>query len=148
VTKQSPRGHKEIASLSAKDRWRIARNDALWFILVFVLTFGCPPAWAEYQPKGKRDPFVPFILPDGRRITPPGEEDGSASGLGGVFLQGILFDPAGNSTAILNGRVLRENEEWEGIKLLKVENNGVTIWRNGETHRMTLQKSEKESKAE
>jgi len=119
--------------------------------LIFVLAIGCSPAWAEYQPKGKRDPFIPLILPDGRRITPPGiEEESGVPGLGSVVLQGILFDPAGNSTAILNGQVLRENEEWEGIKLLKIEANSVTIWKNGETHQLVLEQLEtkKEKKTE
>ena len=119
--------------------------------LIFVLAIGCSPAWAEYQPKGKRDPFIPLILPDGRRITPPGiEEESGVPGLGSVVLQGILFDPAGNSTAILNGQILRENEEWEGIKLLKIEANSVTIWKNGETHQLVLEQLEtkKEKKTE
>jgi len=119
--------------------------------LIFVLAIGCSPAWAEYQPKGKRDPFIPLILPDGRRITPPGiEEESGVPGLGSVVLQGILFDPAGNSTAILNGQILRENEEWEGIKLLKIEANSVTIWKNGETHQLVLEQPEtkKEKKTE
>ncbi len=119
--------------------------------LIFVLAIGCSPAWAEYQPKGKRDPFIPLILPDGRRIPPPGiEEESGVPGLGSVVLQGILFDPAGNSTAILNGQILRENEEWEGIKLLKIEANSVTIWKNGETHQLVLEQPEtkKEKKTE
>lgn len=123
-------------------------HDGLWFILVFALTLGCPPAWAEYQPKGKRDPFFPLLSSDGRRLIPPGGEETGLPGLGDVVLQGILFDPAGNSTAILNGQVLRENEEWEGIKLLKIEANSVTIWRNGETHQLILQQLEEEKKTE
>lgn len=117
--------------------------------LIFVLAIGCSPAWAEYQPKGKRDPLIPLILPDGRRITPPGvEEESGVPGLGSVVLQGILFDPAGSSAAVLNGRVLREKEEWEGIKLLKIEADSVTIWRDGETQRIILQKPEEEKKTE
>ena len=123
----------------------------LGLVVVLAFVLSCPPAQAEYQPKGKRDPFVPFILSDGRHVNLPGEE-GASTGLGSTVLQGILFDPRGSSAAILNGRVLRENEEWEGIKLLKIENNSVTISRNGETYQMILRKPEtednKESKTE
>jgi len=119
--------------------------------LIFVLALGCFPAWGEYQPKGKRDPFSPLILPDGRRMTPPGvEEESGASGPGSAVLQGILFDPAGDSAAVLNGHVLREKEEWEGIKLLKIEADSVTISKNGETQQLVLEQpeTEKEKKTE
>ena len=99
------------------------------------------PGRAEYQSKGKRDPFVPLLLPDGRRLNPPetaGEE--GMAGAGDALLQGIVYDPAGDSYVILNGHVLREKQEWGGIKLLKIEPNGATILKEGETHRLSLQR--------
>ena len=121
------------------------RSGATMFLLVFVLFAGCPAAWAAYESKGKRDPFVPLLLPDGQRISPPPDTEGTGSlGLNRVALQGVVYDPSGDSYVILSGRLLRENEEWEGIRILKIEPNAVTIWRDGETHQLIVRKPEEE----
>ncbi|MDO8730246.1 MAG: hypothetical protein Q7J69_03555 [Candidatus Omnitrophota bacterium] len=115
------------------------------FLLIFALAAGCPSAWAAYESKGKRNPFVPLLLPDGQRVNPPPDEEGAGPlGLGGISLQGVVYDPSGDSTVILNGRLLRENEEWEGIRILKIEANAVTIWKDGETQRLTTREPEEE----
>ena len=123
------------------------RSGLTLFLLVFSLSVGCPAAWAVYESKGKRNPFVPLLLPDGQRVNPPPDEEGAGPfGLGSVSLQGVIYDPAGNSTVILNGQLLRENEEWEGIRILKIEANAVTIWKDGETQKLTVRESEEEKK--
>ena len=79
----------------------------LWLVAV--------SGWAEvpskkaslvpYDPKGKRDPFVPLVR-DGRFISATGE----ALALSGPLdvslplLGGIVWDPAGRSIALLNGK--------------------------------------------
>ena len=68
--------------------------------------------------------------------------------MGNAVLQGVVYDPAGDSYVLLNGHVLREKEEAEGVKILKIEADAVTIWRNGETHRLTIQQTGKEKKTE
>lgn len=109
----------------------------------------CPPALAEYEAKGKRDPFVPLILSDGRRINPPGVEEGGKPGaIGSLALEGIVYDPAGESYVILNGHVLKKGQERDGIKILEIGANGATLWKDGETHRLTIQKPGKETEAE
>ena len=114
----------------------------LW---IFALTASCPAAWAAYESKGKRDPFVPLLLPTGERFNPPPDEEGAGPpGLSSVALQGVVYDPAGDSYVILSGQLLRENEEWEGIRILKIESNAVTIWRDGETHQLTVRQPEEE----
>ncbi len=116
------------------------RSERILLAAVFFAA-AAVPAGAEYESKGKRDPFVPLILSDGRRINPPGVEEGTGSaGLNPWVLQGIVYDPAGDSYAILNGHILRENQESEGIKVLKIENNSVTLLSDGESHRLTLQR--------
>ncbi len=100
---------------------------------------------ADYQPKGKRDPFVPLLLPDGRRINPPGAEDGSSEGLANRQLQGIVYDPSGDSFVILGGKVLRERQELGGMKILEIGSDSVTILRDGQTERLTVRKQTKET---
>ena len=116
-------------------------------LVVFGLCAGSPAAWALYESKGKRNPFIPLLLTDGQRITPPpDEEELDPMGLGSLVLQGVVYDPSGDSTVILNGQLLRENEEWEGIRVLKIESNTVTIWKDGETHELTVREPEEEEK--
>ncbi len=125
------------------------RSGLIVFLLVFSLFAGCPAAWAVYESRGKRNPFVPLLLPDGQRITPPPDEEGAGSlGLSSVSLQGVIYDPSGDSYVILSGQLLRENEEWEGIRILKIEANAVTIWKDGETHQLTVREPEEEKATE
>ncbi|MCM8812012.1 MAG: general secretion pathway protein GspB [Candidatus Omnitrophica bacterium] len=96
--------------------------------------------WASYDPKGKRDPFVQLITADGQRIFPPGldEEDFVPTTTTDLVLQGILFDPASESFAVINGEVLKEQEEFDGIKVLKIEPDIVTLMVNGQISQLAL----------
>ena len=117
------------------------RSELILFAAFLLAAPVCPAAWAEYQSKGRRDPFVPLILSDGRRINPPGvEESSDGTRLSSIILQGIVYDQAGGSYVILNGHLLRENQEMEGIKVLKIESNSVIVLSDGESHRLTLQR--------
>ena len=49
----------------------------LLVLLIFALTAGGSSAWAAYESKGKRDPFVPLLLPTGERVNPPPDEEGA-----------------------------------------------------------------------
>ena len=121
------------------------RSGVTMSLLVFVLFAECSAVWAAYESKGKRDPFEPLLLSDGQRISPPPDTEGAGSlGLNRVALQGVVYDPSGDSYAILSGRVLRENEEWEGIRILKIEADAVTIWKDGETQQLIVREPEEE----
>ncbi len=114
-------------------------------LCVLAFTAGGPVAWAAYESKGKRNPFVPLLLPNGERVNPPPDQEGAGPpGLSSVALQGLVYDPAGESYVILGGQLLREKEEWEGIRILKIEPNTVTVWRDGQTHQLTVREPEEE----
>ncbi len=105
---------------------------------------GYSVAWAEYQPKGKRDPFIPLLTKEGQRIHPPGLDEETAGGLASVVLQGVVFDPKAESYAIINGRIVRQHEEIDGMKVLKIEPTSVTLLVEGKPYQLTLRKSEEE----
>jgi len=110
---------------------------------VFWLAFGSagasPDAWAEYNVKTKRDPFVPLLTLEGQRFRPPGlDEEENGSELSHVSLQGIIFDPHAESYAVINGRIVREREEIDGVKILKIEPTTVTILVQGQPHQLIL----------
>lgn len=127
-------------------RWGIGLVG--WAFLCGVLPPG--PAWAEYRHRGKRDPLVPLILPDGRRITPPSTEDPALQGKGPAVsvLQGIVYDAGGDSYAILEGHVVRRGEEYGGMKILKIEPTTVTVWEDGGTRVLTVRPEAEEKTAE
>lgn len=108
------------------------------------------PAWAEYRHRGKRDPLVPLILPDGRRITPPSTEDPAlqSKGPAASALQGIVYDAGGDSYAILEGHVVRRGEEYGGMKILKIEPTTVTVREDGGTRVLTVRPEAEEKTAE
>ena len=102
-------------------------------------------AAADYQSKGKRDPFVPLLTQDGRRIQPPGldEETGLASAK--LNLQGIVLGKGKDSFAIINDRIIREQEEIEGVKVLKIEPNRVTVLVDGQEHSLIVHQPTEET---
>ncbi len=114
-------------------------------ILGFVLIYGLMIGWGlssargEYQAKGKRDVFVPLVTADGRRIHPPGtDEEETISGLDGLVLQGLVFDPKAEAYALINGHIVREQEEIGGIKVLKIEPTTVKILADGKPVQLTV----------
>ena len=91
---------------------------------------------------------MPLISAEGQRVHPPGSEEEDNPGQGPLTLQGIMFDPRSESYAVLNGHVVREKEEFAGMKVLKIESNSVTIWVDGQRRRLTLRQPGEESKTE
>lgn len=82
----------------------------------------------QYDPKGRRDPFVPLI----------GVKPGLISGLFGVEsvddirLEGLVFDPVSGSVAIANGVVLREKEIQDQVEVVQIREDGVMFRIKGE----------------
>ncbi len=97
-----------------------------------------PALRAEYQPKGKRDPMIPLLTGDGQRIHPPGYDEEVPTGITGLALQGIVYDPRAESYAIINGEIVREKEEVQGMKVLKIRPAEVTILAEGQEHLLRL----------
>ena len=131
---------------------RGGRAWAAVFTLILGLAGGGGEAGAEYRHKGKRDPMVPLVLPDGRRINPPGLEEPATGGeqprRAVSALQGIVYDPAGDSYAILDGQVVRKGEEYNGMRVLKIEPTTVTVWEDGGARVLSVGPEPKEKTTE
>lgn len=95
---------------------------AFFFALLYWpnLIANCEASKFIYDPKDKRDPFVPFITKDGRVLSMPGV-------LGEVEVDGIVYDPRGISVCVINGNVLREGEVYENFKVLKIKSGSVIV---------------------
>lgn len=111
----------------------------LWVIAAALLAAGpWGSAEAEYLAKGQRDPFVPLLTAEGERIHPPAVYDGPAPSEAGPRLEGVALSAGGISHAVINGRVLREGETFDGIRVLRIEAGSVTVERDGERLRLEL----------
>ena len=119
--------------------WRIIGLAGL-----MAAALGLPPARAEYQSKGKRDPLVPLLNSEGQRIYPPGFDEEVATGIQGLVLQGIVFDTQADSYAILNGRLVRKNDKIEGMQVVEIGPRAVTIQAGSQRQQLTIQEPPKE----
>ncbi len=125
----------------------MSRNSirmVLWMMTLAVFAHA-KGAEAEYQSRGKRDPFVPLLTEDGRRIHPPGLDEQTGLIASGLNLQGVVLGKGRDSFAVINDRIFREQEEMEGIKVLKIEPNRVTILMDGQEVELTVHQPTEET---
>jgi hypothetical protein len=91
-----------------------------------------------YNGKGKRDPFIPLIRTQVR----------SYSGLDtietveDVNLEGIIWDPAADSIAILNGVIVREGDVINNVTIVEITPQQVRLLINEEEFQIYLEKKE------
>ena len=90
-----------------------------------------------YDAKGRRDPFIPLVTPDGRLLKLEQEE-----GVSGLLLEGIIYDKNGASYAIVNGEVVRIGDEVGDYQVLKIEEKKVVFIKEGQTVELELKKEE------
>ncbi len=89
----------------------------------------------EYKSLGRRDPFVPLIgVP----------QDGTRGGARGVLtvddvvLQGIVIDPAGKRSAIINGEFMTEGDSIGVLTVESIDANVVKIKIDEDEHEIKL----------
>jgi type II secretory pathway component PulC len=83
-----------------------------------------------YDSQGSRDPFMPLLTKDGRPVT----VYGSISSIGDVVIEGILFDPRGESFVVINDIILKQEDSISGVTVKKIEKNSVVLSFKGEDH--------------
>jgi hypothetical protein len=91
-----------------------------------------------YDPKGKRDPFIPLVTPEGRLLNLDTEQS-----KGTLNLEGIIYDEKGISYAIVNGAVVKIGDTIEGSQVLKIENNKVVFIKDGNPFEQELKEEVK-----
>jgi len=81
----------------------------------------------RYDPHGRRDPFVSLVR-DGRLVaTIPGTRLESSR----PKLSGILWDPGGQSIAIINEEEVRVGDTVIGYKVLEIREDAVVLTNGG-----------------
>ena len=109
-------------------------------MLFFCLFAACVTAYAQeeaftYNSYGRRDPFVPLIGIQKK------------AGVGGVrsvltiddlSLEGILVNPDGSKSVILNGDIMKEGQRIGRLTVEKIRTNDVTIKLNDVSYELKL----------
>jgi len=81
-----------------------------------------------YEPKGRRDPFVPLVR-DGRILGKPRAAEALA--VLQPILYGILWDPDGRSIALINDQEVKEGDVVGSYQVEKIHPNSVVLKREG-----------------
>lgn len=110
------------------------------FIIAFVLggtiSGGLAQAEEFVYKKKDRDPFWPLVTEDGKLV-----EGFDLMTLENVYLEGIVWDPEGDSVVMVNGMVLRKGDRIGAFEILKIEKSRVTL-RSGDDQRyLNLEKT-------
>lgn len=136
-----------LGNKSYNSQFTIHKSQVLKIILFFLciftydLTLTTYDLFAQdrftYDAKGKRDPFIPLVTPDGRLVKLEPEE--SASGL---LLEGIIYDEYGLSCAIVNGQVVSVSDKVGDYQVLRVEKDKVIFIKDGKTTEVELTEKE------
>ena len=100
-----------------------------------------PGVWAEKAPssyvsEGRRDPFVPLVSASGYLMNV--EEDEKTT----LRLEGIMYDPSGNSMAIINGELLKVGEKIGDAVVSRIEANRIVVVKDNENVEMELRREE------
>lgn len=88
----------------------------------------------KYDAKAKRDPFVPLVSEDGIYAS----DVYGITSIKDIRLEGIVWDEAKGSIAIINGEIVREDQEIGIVKVLKIEKDAVVFDLGGQEVRVEL----------
>ncbi|MFA5198469.1 MAG: hypothetical protein WC066_04905 [Candidatus Omnitrophota bacterium] len=117
----------------------LLNKRALLPVFIFFLAAGFVFAGEEfsYQDKGKRNPFIPLVTPEGRLLKLDKPEN---AGKEGLVIEGIIYDKAGRSFAIVNSSVVGVGDTVADFQVLKILEGKVVFARNGELLEVELTK--------
>lgn len=108
-------------------------------ICLFFLGLILPCAFGQeeftYDAKGKRNPFIPLVTPEGRLLKLDKEETVFTNGLA---IEGIIYDKLGRSFAIVNANVVGIGDRVGDFQVLKIFENKVIFIKDGELTEVEL----------
>ena len=128
----------------SRNRFKKSVLCTLYFVPLLAVVFFALSAYCfaqgvfVYDSKGKRDPFIPLVTPDGRLLKLDQQEEKVSP----LILEGIIFDKSGMSYAVVNGEVVRVGDKVEGHQVLKIEERKITFIREGQIVALELEKEE------
>ena len=109
-------------------------------IFLFVLLI-LSPAFCQnefvYDAKGRRNPFIPLLTPEGRLLK---LDKNDVASLGGLAIEGIIYDKFGRSFAIVNSIVVGIGDSVGDYRVLRILENKVIFIKDGEPLEVELTK--------
>lgn len=106
-----------------------------WVILTFIMmNMSCADAYV-YSSNDKRDPFVPLV---GASAISTGYVPGDISSINDIKLQGIIIDPDGTRSAVINGEILKEGQTFGSAKVEKIDSDAISVSIGGKTYKLDL----------
>ena len=109
-------------------------RSVLFWIFVFVSAVSAEQYTYKYE--GKRDPFIPLISSTGYLINLEPENNAT------LRLEGVMYDPQGDSMAIINGALVRVGENVGDAVVSSIEPNKVTVIKDNQKVEIELRKGE------
>ena len=115
------------------------KNKTYIFILIFIglFCFSLAQEAFIYQPKGKRNPFIPIVDKSGRLMKLEKEEEKAQSELS---VDGIVYDKQGVSYALVNGRVVGTGDYAGEYRVLKIQNDKVSFLKDDQIKEVAINK--------
>lgn len=98
--------------------------------LTLPLAFALEEPVFVYDSQGVRDPFMPLLTKDGKPITAYAK----IGSISDIVIEGILYDPQGESVVIINDLILKQGSSINGITVKSIERNSVVLSFKGEDH--------------
>ncbi|MEI6831824.1 MAG: hypothetical protein WCK61_03860 [Candidatus Omnitrophota bacterium] len=101
------------------------------FLFFFFVYFEVAFSQGEfvYDAKGKRNPFIPLVTPEGRLLKLDKQETTSVEGL---TVEGIIYDKFGRSFAIVNTKIVGIGDIVGDYQVLKIQEDKVIFIKDGE----------------
>ncbi len=98
-----------------------------------------PAAGGEfaYDAAEKRDPFITLVSSDGRVLEPQINRKTDR-----LNLEGIMYDPAGFSYAVINAQVLKVGEMAGDYQVIRIEPQKVILIKDGKELEAELKKED------
>ncbi|MDO8536147.1 MAG: hypothetical protein Q7S30_03980 [Candidatus Omnitrophota bacterium] len=119
------------------------RNIVYIIILMAVAAAGLlcamPGQVSGYEPKGKRDPFIPLVGQE--KASRPAGLEGIIS-IQDVLLEGIAIGPSGKNIAILNGQMVKEKDKFGVLEVKKISKKMIELSIEGKDFTLSLQDEE------
>jgi len=91
---------------------------------------------SDYDSEGRRDPFVPLVGVSQKDIVRRGVWN--VLSVDDIFLQGIVINPDGTRSAVVNGEVIKEGESIDQVLIKTVGENNIIVEINGRLHELKL----------
>ena len=97
----------------------------------------------NYDPKGRRDPFIPLVNREGLLLLEPVVKKESLHQADReLYLEGIVYEPQGGSCAVINSEIVKAGDKIGDYQVLEVQRQKVVLGKAEEVLNLELRKED------